>query len=179
MAAKHASIDARPSPAGDVLTEGSAKPAGEPADLSPGGPTLRDHGPQGEGAPMSQLSDRIKEQNRRITERDPELAHEIDETRRELRETPPRTMAHIRAEPRTPTGALEGAAPPPPDRGELIAETIVRRKLRPVLAIKKGTADLVLNPADSQAWKTRLTRAKPVLIPAIRAVGRVEVRNHP
>ena len=128
---------------------------------------------------MSQLSDRIKEQNRRITERDPELAHEIDETRRELRETPPRTMAHIRAEPRTPTGALEGAAPPPPDRGELIAETIVRRKLRPVLAIKKGTADLVLNPADSQAWKTRLTRAKPVLIPAIRAVGRVEVRNHP
>lgn len=127
---------------------------------------------------MSELSDRIKKHNRRIVDNDPELAREIDETRRELHETPPTTTAHVREERRTSVGELEGVAPPP-DRGELISETIVRRKLRPVLAIKKGTIDLVLNPEDARTWKTRLSKARPVLGPAIRAVGRVEVRNHP
>lgn len=55
-------------------------------------------------------------------------------------------------------------------------ESIVMRRERPVLAIKDNAASLVfLDQADSEIWTTRLTKAKPILDTAIRAVGRVNL----
>ena len=61
----------------------------------------------------------------------------------------------------------------------LTQETIVLRTGRPVLAISQDKAQLVFNAGDSQIWRDRLTAAEPLLTPAIRAVGRVEVSAHP
>ncbi len=61
----------------------------------------------------------------------------------------------------------------------LTQETIVLRTGRPVLAISQDKAQLIFNAGDSQIWRDRLTTAEPLLTPAIRAVGRVEVSAHP
>jgi endonuclease G, mitochondrial len=55
-------------------------------------------------------------------------------------------------------------------------ESIVLRRLRPVLAIKNNTTDLVfIDRADSEVWKERLASAKDNLDRAIRSVGRIEL----
>ncbi|MER2266121.1 DNA/RNA non-specific endonuclease [Methylobacterium oxalidis] len=57
-------------------------------------------------------------------------------------------------------------------------ESIVLRRLRPVMAIKNNTTELVFADAgDSQVWKERLTGARDNLDRAIRSVGRVELRG--
>lgn len=61
----------------------------------------------------------------------------------------------------------------------IIAETIVRPQLRPVLKIRDNTLVMEFLGADSDVWRERLAAAKPVLDAVIPAVGRVEVTNHP
>src|SRR5512138_1157946 len=59
-------------------------------------------------------------------------------------------------------------------------ESIVMRRLRPVLAIKGGTTELAfVDAADSEVWKDRLAKAKSLLDTAIPAVGRIEARGYP
>jgi len=58
-------------------------------------------------------------------------------------------------------------------------ESISLRRTRPVLAIKGNQTELVFADQDDVViWKDRLTRAKAVLEPAIRAVGRIELTGH-
>lgn len=62
----------------------------------------------------------------------------------------------------------------------LMTESIVMRRRRPVLAIRNGAADLVFpDPDDAGIWKKRLQDASGLLAPAIAAVGRIELTNHP
>lgn len=68
----------------------------------------------------------------------------------------------------------------PEAEARIIAETIAKPALRPVLKIRDNT--LVMEffaSADSGVWRGRLDAAKSVLDAAIPAVGRVEVTNHP
>src|SRR5215211_6251549 len=71
----------------------------------------------------------------------------------------------------------EGPLPETPG-GELQLETIVLRTGRPVLAIKQGEAQLTFDDADSAVWKSRLTEARPHLMRATGAIGRIEVEGH-
>jgi endonuclease G len=57
-------------------------------------------------------------------------------------------------------------------------ESIVLRRTRPVLEIKHNEAKLdFVDNADSEIWKARLTKAKPLLDHAIRAVGRINLQE--
>jgi endonuclease G len=59
-------------------------------------------------------------------------------------------------------------------------ESIIMRRERPVLAVKKNEAELVFADAiDSEIWTARLKAAKPHLDHAIHAVGRVDLRGAP
>jgi endonuclease G len=76
------------------------------------------------------------------------------------------------------SGLLEnmGAASRPEQAIEL--ESIVLRRTRPVLAIRNNETRLdFVDQADSAIWKDRLTRAKPFLDRAIRAVGRIDLKG--
>lgn len=128
---------------------------------------------------MSQLSDPIKEHNRRIAERDPEFAHEIDKTRRELRETPTRTTARVREETRKPGRRAWGcrAAAARSWRADL-------RDHRQAQAAsgardQKGHRRSCTESKRRRSLEDPPSKAKPVLSPAIRAVGRLEATNHP
>jgi endonuclease G, mitochondrial len=61
---------------------------------------------------------------------------------------------------------------------EFGAESIVLRQGRPVLAIKRDQAELVLEEADSATWRSRLTAASEHITSAARSVGRIEVEGH-
>ena len=61
---------------------------------------------------------------------------------------------------------------------EFGAESIVLRRGRPVLAIKRGQAELVLEAADTVTWRDRLTTASAHITRAARSVGRIEVEGH-
>jgi endonuclease G len=98
--------------------------------------------------------DRLKAMNARVRRRDSALHQEL-------------------AEP----GGLEGPGfEGIPD--EFGAESIVLRRGRPVLAIKRDQADLVLEEADSATWRSRLTAASAHITRAARSVGRIEVEGH-
>jgi len=72
--------------------------------------------------------------------------------------------------------AVEGRESPRP---QLALETIVLRTGRPVLAVSNDEPQLKFTDAESEVWRDRLTNARSLLIPAIRAVGRVELKNNP
>src|SRR5262245_7556500 len=76
--------------------------------------------------------------------------------------------------------ALAGQDGPAPEMpgSELQLETIVLRTGRPVLAIKRDEAQLTFDDTDSVVWTSRLTAARPHLVHAARAVGRIEVEGH-
>jgi endonuclease G len=63
--------------------------------------------------------------------------------------------------------------------GHFALETIVLRTGRPVLAISHDEPRLKFTDAESQIWRDRLEKARPALLPAIRAVGRIELNNNP
>ena len=65
-----------------------------------------------------------------------------------------------------------------PQMGDLALETIVLRTGRPVLAVVNDQAKLEFRDAESEIWRTRLTKAVNMLGKAIPAVGRIEVTNH-
>ena len=57
-------------------------------------------------------------------------------------------------------------------------ESIILRRTRPVLAIKDNEAMLeFVDKEDSEIWKARLTKAKPLLDHAIRAIGRINLQG--
>ena len=60
----------------------------------------------------------------------------------------------------------------------IVEESIILRRERPVLAIFENETKLEFaDSADSEIWKERLFKAKAILEPAIRAIGRVELRG--
>lgn len=59
-------------------------------------------------------------------------------------------------------------------------ESIVMRRRRPVLAVKKGAPELEFkDQKDIPLWKSRLEKAGAALSPAIAAVGRIELSGNP
>jgi endonuclease G len=66
-----------------------------------------------------------------------------------------------------------------PGKRRFALETIVLKKGRPVLAVSHDEPQLRFEDAESEVWRERLIKARPVLVPAIRAVGRIELQNHP
>jgi endonuclease G len=66
---------------------------------------------------------------------------------------------------------------PPTNRFAL--ETIVLRTGRPVLTVSHDEPLLEFRDAESEVWRSRLIKARERITRATRAVGRVEVENHP
>lgn len=118
---------------------------------------------------MKNVAERLAKTVGEIQRRDRKLSDELKDVREKaLRRTDTRELA--------PLGDI---APEVPDLQEFVAETIVLRTARPVLAIHRNEAVLVFSPEDSAIWKQRLEDARQHLGAAIRAVGRVEVKHHP
>lgn len=102
---------------------------------------------------------RLRGLNQEIRRQDPQLREESMDTRtrEELVELP-------RATQNTEDAIQE--------------ESVVLRRLRPVMAIKNNTTEIVFDDADdSRIWKDRLTRSREIIDRAIRSVGRVELRG--
>jgi endonuclease G len=117
---------------------------------------------------MDDLIARLKAANADLERRDDALREEI----REQRESPfaPESALEV------PEGLLvEGQ---PADRRDFVAETIVRRTGRPVLAIVRNAARIVITDPESRVWKDRLQRAAASITKAAQAVGRIEVEGH-
>jgi endonuclease G len=106
-----------------------------------------------------------------IRERDKKLGAELEAKRaqRSVQEDAERFRPTLES-------ALEGGETPRP---QLALETIVLRTGRPVLTVSKDEPKLTFSDAESEVWRDRLTAARSLLIPAIRAVGRVELKNNP
>jgi endonuclease G len=76
-----------------------------------------------------------------------------------------------------PTG-LEAMESPHAAEDNIGLESIVLRRTRPVLAIRDNDTKLdFIDKADSEIWLARLTKAKPFLDSAIRAVGRINLQG--
>ena len=72
----------------------------------------------------------------------------------------------------------EGVAPEILLTQAIEEESIVMRRERPVLAIRKNVTTLeFVEETDSQIWKQRLLDAGPLLDKAIRAVGRIDLQG--
>ena len=74
---------------------------------------------------------------------------------------------------------LEFAVPNGVPTVDLALETIVLRTGRPVLAIYNDEATFTLDDAESEVWHERLTLAKPGLVKAAKAIGRIELFHDP
>ena len=134
---------------------------------------------------MSDQTSRLQTLLNRIQSADPTLGEELKTKRSEL-DAAPRPGAAVAAMPTAgiaamPTAgmAAEGVAPARVPMPLLTPETIVLRTGRPVLQILHDQAQLVFTDGDSEVWRARLNKAKAQLTPAIRAVGRIELANHP
>lgn len=61
---------------------------------------------------------------------------------------------------------------------QIVNESIILKRTRPVLAIKNDAAELVFTDSlDSEVWKDRLTKAGELIKSAAQAVGRVDLEN--
>lgn len=77
-----------------------------------------------------------------------------------------------------PSMKLESLQPARPPEEEVALESIVLRRTRPVLAIRDNDTVLeFIDKADSDIWRARLTKAKPLLDNAIRSVGRINLQG--
>lgn len=91
------------------------------------------------------------------------IGHRVPEALERVR---PAALAGGRVTPRDAVGAA------------LDKESIVLRRLRPVLAIKEGTTTLQFKDIeDGRLWREPLEQAKEILDVAIPAVGRIELVN--
>jgi endonuclease G len=98
---------------------------------------------------------RLRKFNAAVESLDAELAEEANAGREEAR-------------------GLESAGDP--QLRELGLESISMRRTRPVLAIKHDAAELrFIDEDDATIWQARLAKAAPLLDPAIRAVGRINL----
>ena len=96
-----------------------------------------------------------------------------------LRKSSPRLFEEIQAARPTAGLVTESVSPAVNVASQIALETIVMKTGRPVLQVSHDEALLEFRDADSEFWRARLTAAKTPLVKAIRAVGRVEVANHP
>jgi endonuclease G len=120
---------------------------------------------------MLDFQDRVRAALAEIERRDQRLAKELQAKRQD---------SEAQASARSLAPMLESfQESTEPVRPEFALETIVLRTGRPVLAVKKDEAQLVFTDADSEVWRERLKTAHDQLTPAIRAVGRIELENHP
>jgi DNA/RNA endonuclease G (NUC1)/V8-like Glu-specific endopeptidase len=110
-----------------------------------------------------------------IQNRDRKLLNEL----KEVREKALGRSARGEPQPLGDIAPIGEMAPEGPDDHEFVAETIVLRTARPVLAVRNDEAVLEFSAEDSVIWKQRLENARAQLSLAIRAVGRVEVQFHP
>lgn len=132
---------------------------------------------------MQDLEARVRAAVARIERRDQKLAEELNDVRGSAgREQEARVLAEKIAPDMggfvPEVAGLEGVAAPPP-QPDFALETIVLRVGRPVLAVLRDEAQLEFRDAESEIWKQRLIDARDHLTRAIRAVGRIEVTNHP
>jgi V8-like Glu-specific endopeptidase len=109
---------------------------------------------------MKNLSDRLTQRIAQIEDHDPMLRKELKDIRKMV-------DRHDEAGKEFSPSA------------ELVAETIVLRTGRPVLAIRYDKPELIFKEEDSEVWKDRLSKAGSYLERAIHAVGRIEVQYHP
>ena len=112
--------------------------------------------------------------NQKVKDMLARLASDDDELGGELRERLNRPVAEVAMAPRLGVRGGPSIGGPP-----MMAETIVLRTGRPVLAIKQNTVELEFRDADSQVWKQRLINAKGNLAKPILAVGRIDLVGHP
>jgi endonuclease G len=78
----------------------------------------------------------------------------------------------------TPRAALESMESPQAIEDTVALESIILRRSRPVLTIRGNEAKLdFVDKADSEIWRARLKKAKPLLDNAIRAVGRIDLQG--
>ncbi|MBI5320022.1 DNA/RNA non-specific endonuclease [Bradyrhizobium sp.] len=76
------------------------------------------------------------------------------------------------------TPVPESAGPAEPGASDVVQESIILRTTRPVLEIRENETVLKFeDQADSAIWTDRLTKAKPFLDKAIRAVGRINLQG--
>ena len=100
---------------------------------------------------------RLRRFNSWVSRNDAELAEETADLREEVSEAAPSDE--------TIDSAIE-------------LESIALRRQRPVLSILNNETSLVfVDPADSEIWESRLTKAKPLLDMTIPAVGRIELEG--
>ena len=106
--------------------------------------------------PQDQLA-RLRRYNLSVRENDPKLAEEVRDRGFEA--------------------AMVTEAVSPQAAEEMLGlESIAMRTQRPVLAISDNVTRLVfIDEADSEIWGERLTKARPLLDVAIRAVGRINL----
>jgi len=134
---------------------------------------------------MQDFEARVRAAVARIERRDQKLAEELNDVRGSAgREQEARVLAEKIAPEAggfmPEMAGLEGVAlPPQPPQPDLALETIVLRVGRPVLAVLRDEAQLEFRDAESEIWKQRLVDARDHLTRAIKAVGRIEVANHP
>ncbi|WP_420146722.1 DNA/RNA non-specific endonuclease [Spirosoma sp.] len=120
---------------------------------------------------MKDLKDKLSQVLATIQENDPELASEFQKVRKQEK---------YQEEARSLTPMVEAFAGDFENIGPgATLETIVLRVGRPVLSVFNDEAVLEFRDAESAVWQNRLTDARPRLTTAIKAVGRIELENHP
>ncbi|HEV2843218.1 MAG TPA: hypothetical protein VG477_00090, partial [Thermoanaerobaculia bacterium] len=122
---------------------------------------------------MEDLVAKVREAVAKIERRDGKLAEELNDVRGSARTNQEARVLSEKLAP-GPVG-LEGVAP----GTDFTRETIVLRVGRPVLAILRNEPRLEFRDAESEVWRQRLVNARDHLTRAIKAVGRIEVANHP
>jgi endonuclease G len=106
------------------------------------------------------LVEKLRRVNLEIRGQDPKLDEESRDALRPTEEALP----------------LKAATAVDPTEMVINQESIILKRLRPVLAVKNNTTELVFSDADdSQVWKERLSHAKSNLDRAIPATGRIEL----
>lgn len=114
---------------------------------------------------MKNLAERLRAATADIEQQDPKLADELKTVRA-------RALESMSTEPVLESLESSGGA-------VSALETIVLRTGRPVLAITNNEARLTFEDAESEIWRDRLTRSRDGINRAIRAVGRIDLANHP
>ena len=123
---------------------------------------------------MNDPIDRLRAVNAAVAVRDFPLGEEMQRQRDAL--VAERAVADTETiGPQAPTIEVAGQQV---NQFDFAQETIVMRTGRPVLAIARDEAQLIIDDPDSQVWKERLTAASAHLTKAARAVGRIEVEGH-
>lgn len=112
---------------------------------------------------------KLRQFNSTVRAEDPKLAEEsADLGKAMLPELGPATAEVKVGAQRLPEGGDMDVA--------IAEESIVMRRFRPVLAIKDNESELIFKDREEGTlWEERLKKAKPLLEPAIRAVGRIDL----